>query len=78
MVNNDGSIAGAPQSLDNDEAPDFTVDDLTFLKETFLTLEKAVDDISIPNPVSNEGTTFPGGYIFELLEKANVRHSKFI
>lgn len=56
---------------ENDETPDFTIDDLTLLKEIFLTLEKTIDEIQIKTP--GGGDTFQGGYIFGLLEKANVR-----
>ncbi|KAJ8725360.1 hypothetical protein PYW08_003543 [Mythimna loreyi] len=48
---------------------DFTCDDLCVLKEMMLALEKAIDEIS----VGNEGSTYPGGYIFELLSKAEIR-----
>lgn len=48
---------------------DFTCDDLCILKEMMLALEKAIDDIQ----VGAEGTTFPGGYIFELLGKAEIK-----
>lgn len=56
---------------ENDETPDFTIDDLTLLKQIFLTLEKAIDEIQMKTP--SGGDTFQGGYIFGLLEKANVR-----
>lgn len=49
---------------------DFTAEDLCILKAMFLELEKAVDSIELKN--RNEGDTFPGGYIFELLEKIEV------
>lgn len=52
------------------ESKDFTVDDLTLLKEMLLSLETAVDNIEIKN--MEEGTTFTGGYIFDLLQQANV------
>lgn len=57
--------------MDENEGADFTVDDLTLLKEIFLSLEKAVDDVVLPNALGG-GETFTGGYIFELLGKANV------
>lgn len=56
---------------ENDETPDFTIEDLTLLKQIFLSLEKAIDEIQIKTP--GGGDTFQGGYIFGLLEKANVR-----
>lgn len=70
MVNNDGSIV--QNDMENNDAPDFTVDDLTLLKEIFLALEKTVDEVNLPNAL--EGQTFTGGYIFTLLEKANVSY----
>lgn len=72
MVNNDATIPTG----ENDESPDFTVEDLTLLKEIFLTLEKAIDEIQIKTP--NGGDTFQGGFIFGLLEKANVSELSFI
>lgn len=54
----------------NEDSKDFTIEDLALLKEIVLKLEKAIDDIFIPV----KGQTFPGSYIFELLQKANVKH----
>lgn len=71
MVNEDGSIVQNPNALENEETPDFTADDLVLLKEMILSLEKAVDEINLPN-LTIGGETFTGGYIFSLLEKANV------
>lgn len=68
MVNNDGSLL--QNDADNNDAPDFTVEDITLLKEILLALEKTVDEINLPNPFNGE--TFTGGHIFTLLEKANV------
>lgn len=48
---------------------DFTCDDLCILKEMMLALEKVIDEIH----VGTEGTTYPGGYIFELLGKAEIK-----
>lgn len=68
--------------LENDFSPennvqkDFTAEDLYILKAMFLELEKAVDSIELKN--RNEGDTFPGGFIFELLEKIEVNISNFI
>lgn len=67
MVKNEGSISSVP-SLELDEAPDFTVDDLTLLKEILLSLERTVDDIQL----GLGGETKNGGYIFSILEQANV------
>lgn len=55
---------------DDDAPKDFTVEDLALFKEMLLDLEKAVDEIEV-TPITG-GTTFPGGFIFELLAKANV------
>lgn len=70
LVNNDGTLVQT--GMEENEGADFTVDDLTLLKEIFLSLEKAVDDIVLPNALGGGGETFTGGYIFTLLEKANV------
>lgn len=69
MANNDGNLTTSLPMSDSDEAPDFTIDDLILLKEIFLALEKAIDEIQI---TKSDGDTFQGGYIFSLLEKANV------
>lgn len=53
-----------------DEAKDFTLDDLTLLKEMLLELEKAIDGVVVENKA--EGATYPAPYIYELLGKANV------
>ncbi|CAK9810667.1 Regulator of telomere elongation helicase 1 homolog [Anthophora quadrimaculata] len=53
---------------------DFTADDLCILKAMFLELEKAIDAIQITK--RDEGDTHPGGYIFELLGKAQLTHGK--
>ncbi|CAG9585867.1 unnamed protein product [Danaus chrysippus] len=55
-------------TLDPNQPKDFTCDDLCTLKEMMLAFEKAVDEIQ----VGSEGSTFPGGYIFELLSKAEI------
>ncbi|CAB3252066.1 unnamed protein product [Arctia plantaginis] len=56
-------------TVDNSQPKDFTSDDLCVLKEMMLALEKAIDEIT----VGNEGSTFPGSFIFELLSKAEIR-----
>lgn len=55
---------------ENNGQKDFTAEDLYILKTMFLELEKAIDSIELKN--RNEGDTFPGGFIFELLEKVEV------
>uniref|UniRef100_A0A1A9WGJ1 Regulator of telomere elongation helicase 1 homolog n=1 Tax=Glossina brevipalpis TaxID=37001 RepID=A0A1A9WGJ1_9MUSC len=55
-----------------DESKDFTLDDLTLLKEMLLELEKAIDDIEVENKV--EGVTLPASYIYELFGKANLNY----
>lgn len=74
MVENNGSL---PSSGDGDqgEDKDFTVDDLVLLKEILLSLEKAVDEIVVKNPLPGSGETFEGGYVFDFLEKANVSNT---
>lgn len=71
MIENNGSM---PLSVDvgGDEEKDFTVDDLVLLKEIFLNLEKTIDEIPVRSSLAGSGETFNGGYIFSLLEKANV------
>lgn len=60
-----------PSQLESGEEPtDFTLDDLTLLKEMLLELEKVIDSIEIYNIA--DGVTFPGSYMFELLQKAKV------
>lgn len=49
---------------------DFSAEELCWLKEKLLTFEKAIDSIQLST--QQEGTTFDGDYIFELLEKADV------
>uniref|UniRef100_A0A1A9ZNW8 Helicase ATP-binding domain-containing protein n=1 Tax=Glossina pallidipes TaxID=7398 RepID=A0A1A9ZNW8_GLOPL len=53
-----------------DESKDFTLDDLTLLKEILLELEKAIDEIEVENKI--EGVTLPASYIYDLFGKANV------
>lgn len=68
MVTNESSSI---PSLETDETPDFTIDDLTLLKEILLSLEKTVDNIEL-----NQGNdTKNGGFIFDMLEQANVSQS---
>ncbi|XP_025996451.1 regulator of telomere elongation helicase 1 homolog isoform X2 [Solenopsis invicta] len=59
---------------ENNVQKDFTAEDLCLLKAMFLELEKAIDSIELKN--SSEGNTFPGGFIFELLEKVELTHGK--
>lgn len=56
-------------TLDTNTPKDFTCDDLCVLKEIMLALEKAIDEIK----VGNEGSTYPGGFIFELLASAEIK-----
>ncbi|OXU25960.1 hypothetical protein TSAR_015750 [Trichomalopsis sarcophagae] len=53
---------------------DFSAEDLCILKAMFLELEKAIDSIQITK--RDEGDTYPGGYIFEILEKADITQGK--
>nr|CAD7194019.1 unnamed protein product [Timema douglasi] len=57
---------------DSSGPKDFTPNDLCLLKIMFLELEKAIDGIF----VGPEGSTYPGSYIFEILEKAEVHVTK--
>uniref|UniRef100_A0A182JAL0 Regulator of telomere elongation helicase 1 homolog n=1 Tax=Anopheles atroparvus TaxID=41427 RepID=A0A182JAL0_ANOAO len=63
--------AGSGMEADDGEKLEFTMDDLVLLKEMLLSIEKEVD--SVPILFSKKGSTFHGTYIFELLEKANVK-----
>ncbi|XP_014223944.1 regulator of telomere elongation helicase 1 homolog [Trichogramma pretiosum] len=62
------------EEADKMVAKDFTCDDLVVLKAMFLELEKAIDAIQIKN--REEGDTYPGGYMFELLAKADLTQGK--
>ncbi|XP_078049621.1 regulator of telomere elongation helicase 1 isoform X2 [Augochlora pura] len=73
MANNTQENDFTTENLGNVQK-DFTADDLCILKAMFLELEKAIDDIKIVN--CDEGDTYPGSYIFELLEKAQITHGK--
>ncbi|KAK3864798.1 hypothetical protein Pcinc_029539 [Petrolisthes cinctipes] len=53
---------------------DFSPDDLYTLKALFLELEKAID--VLPLPSDGTGTTYPGSFMFELLEKADITPGK--
>lgn len=55
-------------------ADDFSPDDLYTLKALFLELEKAIDTITVP--AGGAGAMFPGGYMFELLGKADITPTK--
>nr|CAD7570646.1 unnamed protein product [Timema californicum] len=57
---------------DSSVPKDFTPNDLCLLKIMFLELEKTIDSIF----VGPEGSTYPGSYIFEILEKAEVHVTK--
>ncbi|KAJ0180243.1 hypothetical protein K1T71_003647 [Dendrolimus kikuchii] len=56
-------------TVENSQPKDFTCDDLCVLKEIMLALEKSIDEIEI----GKEGSTYPGGFIFELLAKAEIK-----
>uniref|UniRef100_A0A182WI58 Regulator of telomere elongation helicase 1 homolog n=1 Tax=Anopheles minimus TaxID=112268 RepID=A0A182WI58_9DIPT len=58
-------------NVEAENQPDFTAGDLVILKEILLNMEKAVDSVSIM--FSQGGVTHPGVYIFDLLEKANIK-----
>ncbi|CAH2086921.1 unnamed protein product [Euphydryas editha] len=65
----EGSEDQIDVSLDNNQPKDFTCEDLCVLKEMMLAFEKAIDEIG----VGSEGSTYPGGFIFELLDKAEIK-----
>lgn len=67
MFDNDG-LTSMMSPQENDETPDFTVNDVSTLKEMLLALEKVVDEM----PLFQGSETKKGGYIFSILEKANV------
>ncbi|XP_034244080.1 regulator of telomere elongation helicase 1 homolog [Thrips palmi] len=56
---------------DSEKKRDFSEHDLMMLKEMLLKLEKAIDEIPLTQKTNTE-SSFPGEYIFELLNKANV------
>uniref|UniRef100_A0A182SJA5 Helicase ATP-binding domain-containing protein n=1 Tax=Anopheles maculatus TaxID=74869 RepID=A0A182SJA5_9DIPT len=62
---------GGSSAMDEDKPFDFTLEDVVLLKEILLNVEKAVDEI--PILFSQGGSTQPGTYVFELLEKANIK-----
>ncbi|KMZ08357.1 regulator of telomere elongation helicase 1 homolog [Drosophila simulans] len=64
--------SGESQDMAGDEPKDFTLDDLTLLKEMLLELEKAIDAVVVDNAV--DGTTFPASMMYELLGKANFTY----
>lgn len=49
---------------------DFTSEELIYLKTIFMIIEKAIDEIVL---VDKKSQTFPGSFIFKILEKAQVR-----
>lgn len=70
MTENSGFLSQSMDNAENDK--DFTVDDLVLLKEMLLKLEKAIDEIKVKFTSPGLGETFEGGYMFSLLEKADV------
>uniref|UniRef100_A0A182PWK2 Regulator of telomere elongation helicase 1 homolog n=1 Tax=Anopheles epiroticus TaxID=199890 RepID=A0A182PWK2_9DIPT len=63
--------SGGACTMDNEKQLELTLDDVVLLKEILLNLEKVVDDI--PIMFSQGGVTHPGTFVFELLEKANIK-----
>lgn len=55
--------------IDSNLPKDFTADELILLKTIFMIIEKAIDEIELPDKKSK---TFPGSYIFDILKKAEV------
>ncbi|XP_060663429.1 LOW QUALITY PROTEIN: regulator of telomere elongation helicase 1 homolog [Drosophila nasuta] len=64
--------SGETLDAGSDEPKDFTLDDLTLLKEMLIDLEKAVDEIVVEN--KTDGQTYPASFIYELLAKANFTY----
>ncbi|KAM8718412.1 hypothetical protein ACLKA7_001600 [Drosophila subpalustris] len=64
--------SGESVDTGGDEPKDFTLDDLTLLKEMLLELEKAIDGIVVQNKA--EGATYPASYIYDLLGQANFTY----
>lgn len=54
---------------------DFTSEELIYLKTIFMLIEKAIDEIELTDKKSK---TFPGSFIFTILEKAQVMIVEFI
>ncbi|XP_060530733.1 regulator of telomere elongation helicase 1 homolog [Cylas formicarius] len=60
------------QPISFDDSPkDFTPEEVCLLKEMLLNFEKAIDEVPL-NKQLDEGTNFPGDYVFQLLEKAQI------
>lgn len=55
-------------------AAELNAENIMLLKAMLLELEKAIDSIEIVNVA--DGIHFPGSFMFELLEKAQIVHSK--
>ncbi|XP_037071349.1 regulator of telomere elongation helicase 1 homolog [Pollicipes pollicipes] len=55
-------------------AAELSAENLMLMKAMLLELEKSIDAIPIPNP--GEGADFPGSFMFELLERAEITHGK--
>ncbi|KAH8411729.1 hypothetical protein KR215_010257 [Drosophila sulfurigaster] len=64
--------SGETLDAGSDEPKDFTLDDLTLLKEMLIDLEKAVDEIVVEN--KTDGQTYPASFIYELLAKGNFTY----
>ncbi|XP_022124379.2 regulator of telomere elongation helicase 1 homolog [Pieris rapae] len=69
VENTEENLDTTVEAIDTNQVKDFTCDDLCILKEIMLAFEKAIDEIE----VGNEGSTYPGGFIFELLAKAEIK-----
>lgn len=61
--------------IDSNLPKDFTADELILLKTIFMIIEKAIDEIELPDKKSK---TFAGSYIFDILKKAEVSVLDFI
>lgn len=61
---------------ESDKKRDFTDNELMLLKEMLLSLEKVIDDIPLTQNKNTE-SSFPGEYIFEILNKAKVSQETY-
>lgn len=58
------------ENVGDSQPKDFTAEDLADLKEYLLALEKAFQNIKVTS--EEEGSTYPGAFIFDFLSEANI------
>ncbi|XP_043245532.1 regulator of telomere elongation helicase 1-like [Amphibalanus amphitrite] len=67
--------AGAdPEFTSAAAAAELSAENLALMKTMLLELERAIDAIPLPNAA--DGAHFPGSYMFELLERAQITHGR--